>query len=97
MSYYFSVDGGGSKLNVMMFDEKMNLLGRGLSGGVYLTQTSMEDCQANVSDSLDQLFANGIPERIETVYLRLKMKSRLSCAAAHGKHTLLCSKAIGNR
>lgn len=69
MSYYISADGGGSKLNVMLFDEKMNLLGKGRSGGVNLTQTSLEDCRANVCDSLNQLFAGGVPDRVETLYI----------------------------
>lgn len=69
MAYYVSADGGGSKLNVMLFDEKMNLLGKGRAGGVNLTQTSMEDCCANVCSSLDQMFAHGTPERIERLYI----------------------------
>lgn len=69
MSYYISADGGGTKLNVIMFDEKMKLIGRGRAGGVNLTQTSIEDCAANVRHGLDQVFANGVPDRIETLYL----------------------------
>ncbi len=68
MSCFISVDGGGSKLNAMMFDENMNLLGRGLSGGINLTQTSIEDCRANVRDCLSQLMKDGVPEKVETVY-----------------------------
>lgn len=69
VSIYISADGGGSKLNVMMFDEEMNLLGAGKAGGINLTQTSLEDCRANVCSSLDQLFARGTPDRVETLYI----------------------------
>lgn len=68
MACIISVDGGGSKLNAMMFDENLNLLGRGLSGGINLTQTSLNDCKANVNDCLDQLFASGVPEFVDMVY-----------------------------
>ncbi len=69
MACIISVDGGGSKLNAMMFDENMNLLGRGLSGGINLTQTSIEDCRANVCDCLDQLMKEGVPECIDALYI----------------------------
>ena len=69
MACIISVDGGGSKLNAMMFDENMNLLGRGLSGGVNLTQTSIDDCRANVCDCLDQLMKDGVPERVDILYI----------------------------
>ena len=39
MACYISFDGGGTKLNGMMFDENLNLLGTGRSGGINLTQT----------------------------------------------------------
>ena len=69
MACIISVDGGGSKLNAMMFDEHMNLLGRGLSGGVNLTQTSLDDCRANVCDCLDQLMKDGVPEFVDILYI----------------------------
>lgn len=69
MACIISVDGGGSKLNAMMFDENMNLLGRGLSGGVNLTQTSIDDCRANVRDCLDQLMKDGVPEMVDILYI----------------------------
>ena len=69
MACIISADGGGSKLNVMMFDENMNLLGRGLSGGVNLTQTSIDDCRANVRDALDQLMKDSVPETVDILYI----------------------------
>ncbi len=77
MACIISVDGGGSKLNAMMFDESMNLLGRGLSGGVNLTQTSIEDCRANVCDCLDQLMKDGVPETVDILYITFVGPSRV--------------------
>ena len=68
MSVYISFDGGGSKLNGMMFDENLHLLGAGRSGGINLTQTSLEDCRANVRDCLAQLFASHEPETVDVVF-----------------------------
>ncbi len=68
MACYISFDGGGTKLNGMMFDENLNLLGTGRSGGINLTQTSLEDCRANVRDCLSQVLASHEPEMVDVVY-----------------------------
>ena len=68
MALYISFDGGGTKLNGMMFDENLNLLGTGRSGGINLTQTSLEDCRANVRDCLNQVLASYEPEMVDVVF-----------------------------
>ena len=68
MATYISFDGGGSKLNGMMFDENLSLLGTGRSGGINLTQTSLEDCRANVRDCLGQLLASHEPAMVDAVF-----------------------------
>ncbi len=68
MACYISFDGGGTKLNGMMFDENLNLLGTGRSGGINLSQTSLEDCCANVRDCLDQVLAGHEPEMVDVLY-----------------------------
>ncbi|MBO4886061.1 MAG: hypothetical protein J5602_12185 [Clostridia bacterium] len=68
MACYISFDGGGTKLNGMMFDENLNLLGTGRSGGINLTQTSLEDCRANVRDCLAQVLAAHEPEMVDVAY-----------------------------
>ena len=68
MACYISFDGGGSKLNGMMFDGELRLLGAGRSGGINLTQTSLEDCRANVRDCLDQVLASHEPEMVDVVF-----------------------------
>ncbi len=68
MACYISFDGGGTKLNGMMFDENMNLLGTGHAGGINLTQTSLEDCRANVHSCLEQVLAAHEPPLVDVVY-----------------------------
>ena len=68
MACYLSFDGGGTKLNGMMFDDDLNLLGTGRSGGINLTQTSLEDCRANVRDCLNQVLAAHEPDQVDVVY-----------------------------
>ncbi|MBQ2956746.1 MAG: hypothetical protein IJE08_09825 [Clostridia bacterium] len=94
MACIISVDGGGSKLNAMMFDENMNLLGRGLSGGVNLTQTSLEDCRANVCDALDQLMKDGVPECVDILYITFVGPSKVFIEELE-KRTKV-GKVIGN-
>ena len=94
MACIISVDGGGSKLNAMMFDEKMNLLGRGLSGGVNLTQTSLEDCRANVCDCLDQLMKDGVPETVDILYITFVGPSKVFIEELE-KRTKI-GKVVGN-
>ncbi len=68
MARYISFDGGGTKLNGMMFDEGMNLLGAGHAGGINTTQASLEDCCANMRACLDQMLAGGVPDVVDAVY-----------------------------
>lgn len=65
---YLSFDGGGSKLNAMLFDDEMNLLATAKSGGVNTTQGSWQDCLHNVNTCVQTLFENGAPERIKALY-----------------------------
>jgi N-acetylglucosamine kinase-like BadF-type ATPase len=41
MSRILAVDGGGTKLSAILFDEEFQLLGRGMSGGVNINHTSL--------------------------------------------------------
>ncbi len=68
MTRILSVDGGGTKLIGMLFDENLTILGQGRAGGVNLTQTTLEDCRANVRACLDGVFSREKPERIDAVY-----------------------------
>ena len=63
-----SIDGGGTKLAGMLLDEDLAVLGYGRAGGVNLTQTTIEDCRANVRSCLDGVFSDEKPDRIDVVY-----------------------------
>ena len=64
MAIYITLDAGGTKCNGILFDSDMNILGRGLSGGVNLSQTSPEDSRANMVDCIEQMFKTYRPERV---------------------------------
>ena len=68
MACYMSFDGGGTKLSGMMFDENLNLLSTGRSGGISLSQASLEDCCANMRDCLNQMLASYEPEQVDVMF-----------------------------
>ncbi|MDR0641667.1 MAG: hypothetical protein LBG07_04320 [Treponema sp.] len=61
MRNILSVDGGGSKLRMLLFDENFNILGRGLAGGVNTNSTTAENSLSNIKDCLDQVFGGKPP------------------------------------
>ena len=65
---FLSVDGGGTKLNMVLFDENFQILGEGAGGGVNLNSTTEADAQANILDCLSQVFARRKPDMIERLY-----------------------------
>lgn len=68
MPRILAIDGGGTKLVGMLLDESLTVLGHGRAGGVNLTQTTIEDCHANVRACLDEVFSKEKPNRIDAVY-----------------------------
>ena len=68
MAIYITLDAGGTKCNAIMFDDELNILGRGLSGGVNTTQTSPEDSHANIVKCIEQLFSDFCPDEIACIY-----------------------------
>ena len=99
MACYISFDGGGTKLNGMLFDDNLNLLGAGHSGGINLTQTSLEDCRANVRDCLDQLLAHCGPEQVDVVFYTGVGNFQLLCEEvglrAHAARCVGTDEALG--
>ena len=53
---YLAVDGGGTKLVCLLFDEDLHLIRTGRSGGVNTTQNAPDQVLAHVRDCLDQVF-----------------------------------------
>ena len=52
---YLSVDGGGSKIAAVVYDEQMRLICHARSGGVNPTQNAPEDVRRHIRDCIDQL------------------------------------------
>ena len=65
---YLSVDGGGTKLRMLLFDDDFQILGEGLSGGVNLNSTTEPDARANIRQCLEQVFSRISPEVIDKLY-----------------------------
>ena len=57
MRYYIAFDGGGSKLQGILFDETGRVLNTGLSGGINSNVHSLDAVQQHVEDCVAQLFA----------------------------------------
>lgn len=68
MRTILSVDGGGTKLRMILFNENFDILGQGLAGGVNINSTTAENSLANVMHCLDQVFAQGTPPCIDKLY-----------------------------
>jgi N-acetylglucosamine kinase-like BadF-type ATPase len=66
--YFLSVDGGGTKLRMLLFDGDFRILGEGLRGGVNLNSTTEPDARENIGQCLEQVFANGAPAEINKLY-----------------------------
>lgn len=56
MRYYIAFDGGGSKLQGILFDETGRILGTGLSGGINSNVHSLEAVAQHVKECVCQLF-----------------------------------------
>jgi len=65
---FLSVDGGGTKLRMLLFDDCFRVLGEGLCGGVNQNSTTEADARANVRDCLLKVFTQGVPEAISKLY-----------------------------
>jgi N-acetylglucosamine kinase-like BadF-type ATPase len=68
MRFVLSVDGGGSKLKMLLFNEDMKLLGQGNAGGVNVNSTTAENARENVVSCLTQVFASCKPTVIDRLY-----------------------------
>ena len=66
---FVSVDGGGTKLNAIWFDEKLNLLGRARALGVNSTITPREEYRAHIRSCFDALFDGHAPKVIDELFV----------------------------
>ena len=71
MNRFLAVDGGGSKLRAILFDEDFRVGGTGQSNGVNLNFTTEADARTNIKDCLDQVFSGsfGTPDVIDKAYV----------------------------
>ena len=70
MRYYLAMDGGGTKLQGILFDEEGNIHSTGLSGGINGNVHKPEAVQEHFRDCMRQLFSfPGAPKEIEAIYL----------------------------
>lgn len=71
MARILSIDGGGTKINTLLLDENIHLLGRGTAGGTNLTQVPAVVARQQMRDSLTQAFSAECPEEIDIAYVIL--------------------------
>lgn len=55
MKYYISVDGGGTKIKTILFDENLNLISSAASGSVNPNFSSQETIQKNIEQCFTEL------------------------------------------
>lgn len=68
MKYEISIDGGGTKLQAILFDENYRFISSARSGSANLYSSSEAKIKKNVDDCLTQLFATEKPDAIDCVY-----------------------------
>jgi len=65
---FLSVDGGGTKLRMLLFDEDFKILGEGYSGGINLSSTTETDARANIQQCLEETFSEFKPKVLDKLY-----------------------------
>ena len=68
MKYEISIDGGGSKLQAILFDENYRFVSSARAGSANLYTASEEEIEKNVDACLAELFSKEKPAEIECVY-----------------------------
>lgn len=58
MAYYLTMDGGGSKLNALLYDDAFRVIARGRGGGVNTTQNDLSVSEKSVRDALSAIPAD---------------------------------------
>ena len=71
-----SLDGGGTKLNALLFDERFQVVARGRGRGVNTTQNSPEQAEEHVRECLEQALPEGLNTPAGLLGGRLSMGER---------------------
>ncbi len=66
---YVSLDGGGTKLNAIWFDENLRLLGCARAKGVNATITPRQEYMRYIDECLDHLFGGCPPQTLDCLYV----------------------------
>lgn len=69
MAEFLTVDGGGSKLVAIWFQDDMTVLGRGTGGGINRNTTSVEIIQAHIDACLRMVFGDRNDLYLESLYI----------------------------
>ena len=65
MKYYLGVDGGGTKIDLILFDENYNLVSEGIGGGVTTSYIELSVVRENMMDAVRNLMKPFNGERIK--------------------------------
>lgn len=65
MKYYLGVDGGGTKINLILFDENYNLVSKGTGGSINSFYFDISIVHQHMIDAIDQLLKPFNGERIK--------------------------------
>ncbi len=66
---YVSLDGGGTKLNAIWFDENLRLLGSAKARGVNATITPRQEFMQQIEECMDRLFDGHAPGTLDCLYV----------------------------
>ncbi len=69
--YYMSVDGGGSKLSVILFDENNKILGHGYGGAINPRFVSDRIIRRNFEKSINECLQRSYANRIDKLYIAM--------------------------
>lgn len=71
MQYFLTVDGGGTKINALLFDEDLNILGMGSGTGVNGSFATISHIHSSISDCLHSCIKEHKGITIEKLYITL--------------------------
>ena len=66
---FVCVDGGGTKLNAIWFDENMRELGTARAKGINATVSPKAECQKQMRECFLSLFGNNMPKVLDKLYV----------------------------
>ena len=71
MKYYMSVDGGGTKLAAVLFDDEFRLLGQGTGGAINPNFETMQNIKNTMEKCIDEIVAHRKGIDLDCVYISM--------------------------